>query len=538
MGQNVVIDKPTTSRQFVVFTITAGLLIGVAAFWGANKQILGLFHDDGIYAVVAQSLAQGEGYRIISLPSKPAQTKYPFLYSYVLSWLWGVNPSFPQNIAVLKGFNSALLAVIFTLSVALYRRYFPNAKCAAILFGFLVCTNPIVFTYTDYAVSDLAYVALALGALVLVRPRESCPVSMTKVICVAALAGTACLVRLAAVPLAFAGAVFAMLERGWRGAFYFGCAVIAFIAPWCAWVYLSAGETTNPLFAYYSAYDFSGAKSLDRGGWEIVWPIISGNARYFLGSFDLLYLLPLMPWLTPFVAVLTAIGMMVSSRREDRFAWTFLIASAALLLAWPFHPGRYLAPLVPLLVVFFFRGMVIAELWIKTMHNLVAKIAWAPLVLVLALECVWLSSYFLMRDEQSTRGLFGRRVPYSWAGFEESFEWIRRNTRHDSRLATAYDPMYFLYTGRQAIRPTLHRPATYFYPYGRAVPDVGSVAEIKGALEQLGIDYLVIDPLDGYAEGEATVRLLEELISAYGAGATQVFTSSDGKHRIYSLSNK
>ena len=52
-----------------------GLLIAVAAFAAINPRILGLFHDDGIYAVAAKALADGDGYRIISLPGDPAQTK-------------------------------------------------------------------------------------------------------------------------------------------------------------------------------------------------------------------------------------------------------------------------------------------------------------------------------------------------------------------------------------------------------------------------------------------------------------------------------
>jgi len=50
-----------------------GLLIAVAAFAAINPRILGLFHDDGIYAVAAKALADGDGYRIISLPGDPAR---------------------------------------------------------------------------------------------------------------------------------------------------------------------------------------------------------------------------------------------------------------------------------------------------------------------------------------------------------------------------------------------------------------------------------------------------------------------------------
>ena len=141
-------------------------------------------------------------------------------------------------------------------------------------------------------------------------------------------------------------------------------------------------------------------------------------------------------------------------------------------------------------------------------------------------------------DDQTTRAVYGSRVPYGWHGFEESFGWIRQNTRSDSVLGTAYDPMYFLYTGRQAIRPALHRPATYFYPYGAANPDVGSVEEIKAQMEKLRVQYLIIDPMDGYAEGKATLRLFGQIVASYGAKARLVFRSTDGKHRIYALESK
>ena len=102
-------------------------------------------------------------------------------------------------------------------------------------------------------------------------------------------------------------------------------------------------------------------------------------------------------------------------------------------------------------------------------------------------------------------------------------------------LATAYDPMYYLYTRRQAIRPALHRPATYFYPYGEAKPDVGTADEVKPQLEKLKVRYLILDPLDGFAEGKATIKLFENLVTAYGDRAKNVFTSTDGKHKIYAL---
>jgi 4-amino-4-deoxy-L-arabinose transferase-like glycosyltransferase len=530
------------SSSFVICAVVVAFFIAGAAFWGANRQSLGLFHDDGIYTVVAKSLSQGQGYRIISLPEAPPQTKYPFLYSYVLSWIWTLSPSFPQNIIVLKALNIAILVAIFFASVIFYRRYDPAAAFASLIFAILVCTNPIIFTFTDYAISDLLFVFLALVALTICAGDSENGARGRRLLVLAVVTGLACLTRLASVPLVLAGAFHSFVRRGWRGALFFIAIVALFVAPWLLWIAYGQHPPANSLFAYYSAYDFSGAENSSMGAWfERHWTVVASNARYLVETLDLLYLLPLLPGLGVFVIALTFIGIFTSLRSDQLVNWSFFLASGALLLIWPFHPGRYVAPVVPILILFLFRGANGVEHWCgskteeRPLVGLLGKLAWLPLVLIFILNGVWLSSFLLVHDDRTTRGLYGSHVPYGWQGFEESFAWIREHAPADARLATAYDPMYYLYTGRQAIRPALHRPATYFYPYGIAKPDVGSVQEVMPELRKLRIDYLIIDPLDGYAEGKATLRLFDGLVAAYGDQARNVFTSTDGKHKIYAL---
>jgi hypothetical protein len=532
-----------TTRTFAIAVVAIALLLGGAALWGVNEDVLGLFHDDGIYTVVAKSLYQGDGYRIISVPSAPPQTKYPFLYAYLLSWIWAIAPAFPQNVGVLKTLNVAILVAIFFIGVVYYQRSFPGSSIGAIVFAVVICTNPIVFTFTDYVVSDLLYVLLALGALTICSGYiRAFSRARQLTLLLAVISGLACLTRLAAVPLAFAASVQAFMSCRWKGLAYVIAGVFLFIAPWLIWVSLWQHHAPDSLLGYYSAYDLSSTKLAEHGTWFVRQRIvILSNARYLLDSFDFLYLLPLLPGLGFLVAPLTAAGMIASARREDAFNWCFFLSSVGILLIWPFQPTRYVAPLVPLLVMFLFRGMQVVQRWIESIRRefilkgLLAKIAWFPALLILLLNAVWLSGYLLIGDERSTRGVYGSRLSYGWRGFEETFAWIRNNTQADALLATAYDPMYYLYTGRQAIRPALHRSASYFYPYGQASPDVGSIEEIKPQLEKLGVKYLLIDPLDGFAEGKATIKLLGELVSSYGARARNVFTSSDGKHRIYVL---
>ncbi len=138
-------EKSSSKFGFFLWAILLGLLVGVASVWSSNKDVLGLFHDDGIYAVVAKSLSDGSGYRIISLPTAPDQTKYPFLYSYILSWLWSLDPKFPDNIGLLKAANAVFLSASFVLSYFFYRRRIEGEESEALLFAALVCINRLCF---------------------------------------------------------------------------------------------------------------------------------------------------------------------------------------------------------------------------------------------------------------------------------------------------------------------------------------------------------------------------------------------------------
>ena len=152
-----------TLRLPVMFV---GLSIGVAAVAAINPHILGLFHDDGVYAVVAKSLADGDAYRIISLPGEPAQTKYPFFYSALLASIWRAAPQFPANIVFLKSLNVAILLAIFFVSVLYYHRSRKgDGVLGPVVFAAIVCTNPLVFSFTDYVLSELLLVLLSVGML-------------------------------------------------------------------------------------------------------------------------------------------------------------------------------------------------------------------------------------------------------------------------------------------------------------------------------------------------------------------------------------
>ena len=534
-------EKSSSEFGFFPWAILLGLLVGIAGVWSSNKEVLGLFHDDGIYAVVAKSLSEGAGYRIISLPTAPDQTKYPFLYSYILSWLWELYPKFPDNIGLLKAANAVFLAASFVLSYFFYRRRVEGEESEGLLFAALVCINPAVFSFTDFTVSDILFLLLSLSALVIFDASEQCA-SQPGVTLLAVVVALACLTRSAAVPLAVAGAVHFAWSKRYRDLIHYVCLLVLLIMPWWMWVGTHSNQTTSALLQYYVSYSseppaFVIMLSDPFGAVEIVW----GNLRYIVEALDLLFQSRMIPGLLLPVGLVLLWGVWRSFSDQAVFFRSYILLYLALVVAWPFHPARYLIPLLPAIYFFLFRGVRAAQVDLgnlmtsetrkRSSHHLV-RVTFA---LVVVLDVGWISNYLFNKDLATTRVWFGKRLPASWQGFSETFEWIRNNTDESTILATVYDPMYYLYTGRRSIQPGLHKPKTYFYPYGHAVPDVGSPDEIRAELKSLGVGFIVIHRLNNDEDQSAHSRLWAELVRSYRTRPEPIFISSDSKHRIYAL---
>jgi hypothetical protein len=536
------VEESRSKFRFLRCALLLGVLIGIAGVWSSNKKILGLFHDDGIYAVVAKSLHDGAGYRIISLPTAPDQTKYPFLYSYILSWLWSLDPKFPDNIGLLKAANAVFLAVIFVLSYLFYRRRIRKEESEGLLFAALVCINPVVFSFTDFAVSDILFLLIVLFALVIFDASEECTSRPSSDALLAVTVALGCLTRSAAVPLAVGGAVHFAWTKRYRALMHYVCVVFVSVTPWWLWVRSHSKQTASSLLEYYVSYSseppaFVIMWSDPFGAVEIVW----GNLRYIMETLDLIFQSKIIPGLLLPVGLMLLLGVWRSFNDQSVFFRSYVLLYLVLVVAWPFHPERYLIPLVPGIYFFLFRGVQAAEVHLsslmtsKARKKILSHLVRVTFAVIVVLQFGWISHYLFNKDETTTRVWFGKRLPASWRGFSETFEWIRNNTDESTILATNYDPMYYLYTGRRAIQPSLHKPKTYFYPYGQAVPDVGSPDEIRAELTLLGVRFVVMHRLAGSEERDTPYRWLNKLIRSYRNRPELVFISSDSKHRIYAL---
>jgi 4-amino-4-deoxy-L-arabinose transferase-like glycosyltransferase len=523
-----------------IWRVTARSLfwIGVGALplLVINRQTIGLFHDDGLYAIAAKALATGRGYRSLSLPGEPFQTKYPPLYPWLLSLVWRLAPEFPQNIFWLKALNCVFTAITAyatfrAATLLLVKRHM------ALLAALFTATSTGVLGFADYTLSDAPFLSLVACALWLapIRGQRS---DRRQELAVMGLVGAAILTRSVGVCLGAGVAFDRARQRRWRAALLHFAITLVTYAGWRVWTGLHWDPRAGKLLDYYQSYERSAFLYLASDP-NLAWRIVAGNVRYAMNSLFLV-LGPLWPAVWFLCVPLALLGSYRLRRDGAWFPLVFMGSYLAVVLAHPFVPHRYLIPIIPVLVVAILAGCRMGgELCRVAFGPRLASLTHVALAAlsagVLLLGSVLWVSWHIKPGERHVRGWYGIDLGYRFEGFQETFEWVRRNTSPQARLGTMFDPMYFLYTGRHAVRPWFHQPETYFYPYLATKPFVGDPHEVANELRALGVDYLLLDPPAGYAEGEAAMRMLQSVLELPDVRYELLFRSSDGKHAVYKL---
>ena len=93
------------------------------------------------------------------------------------------------------------------------------------------------------------------------------------------------------------------------------------------------------------------------GAIDIVW----GNLRYIVEALDLIFQSRIIPGLLLPVGLLLLLGLWRSFNDQSVFFRSYVVLYLALVVALPFHPERYLIPLIPAIYFFLFRGVQAAE---------------------------------------------------------------------------------------------------------------------------------------------------------------------------------
>ncbi|MEO7856760.1 MAG: hypothetical protein ABIU76_07085, partial [Gemmatimonadaceae bacterium] len=114
-------DAVVRVRTRALLIVMVAVVPMLVAWWASVPYVVGVWHDDGVYALLGRAIATGEGFHYTHLPGAPAATHYPPAYPLMLAAVWRLAPSFPDNISAFLVLN-ALLASVAALGAYRFTR--------------------------------------------------------------------------------------------------------------------------------------------------------------------------------------------------------------------------------------------------------------------------------------------------------------------------------------------------------------------------------------------------------------------------------
>jgi hypothetical protein len=296
--------------------------------------------------------------------------------------------------------------------------------------------------------------------------------------------------------------------------------------PWLAWS-IGSGSASDPVLVYYSDYFAWALPTLWMTGRTVL-----VNARLMADALTDFGFVPLSvlfgAWAGAGLLLVCAWGVAVEVRQRRLLGYV-LVSYLALVLVWPWPPGRFLVPIAHALITLTLR-----PLWSARHHAIRACLAAVVGLLVLVnARLLWQHHRLTSEDQFPYVALptTGDRV--SWADYVELFDWLRANTAESSVLASGMDSMLYLYTGRRAYRPFTGNAAAALYL--GLEPDVGTPDDLWAALQAGGAQYIVEIPMPWFMEDAGFRAVVGVVKRKYAGQVLERYVGNDKRFRVLEL---
>jgi len=544
-----------------LWTLSAILALSVVLYLlTMNPSRFGTYHDDGIYVTTAKAIATGQGYRIVSLPFEPSETKYPPLYPFLLSVIWRLNSSFPQNLIPMIWLSIAATTGFLALS---WRYLIINGYASASqssIVVFLAAVNTWTIVFSTSVITEMLYAMLSVAGLYLAEKLVRRTAGWFASVSAGLVCGLAFLTRTSGVTLVLAVAVYLMIRRAWKPALVSFSVALVFVICWTMWVSFNRTTIQGVNVAFYTNYfkdvreiigsleTLNSASELSvlltivgknfLGLTLVSIPLVcSGiNNLWKQGSHGVIVMMCLFFVIVIFMLIVTNIIRRISEGL--RLLYLYLIFYLALHLATPYTTyDRYLIPLLPFLLVFLIAELSRLFAGVRSQlksRNGLGDLVGGPIVGLAALATICVMSFAYLKGIQLQMGSSART---SAAAQEETqlTQWIISNTELSDTLICYRDPVYYLRTGRKAARsvPTALIDGALFQHQPPTVEEEKML--IRSIISENNGRYLIVSLEDFDHLPESYRSAFTELTSQEPARFIPVFESASGRSTIYRI---
>ncbi|MDX2270014.1 MAG: hypothetical protein NW208_18065 [Bryobacter sp.] len=499
---------------------------------------VGCIHDDGLYLVTAKSLAQGDGYKIQSLPNEMPQTKYPILYPLLLVPFWTISKELLTVNFLAKLFSFLCAMVWFWLAFGCLRNDMGLGKYSTISM-LLIMACPVSIGLATSTLPDMLFSALSLGSALLVsRGFASGQAPSQKQIALAAgLASAAFLLRTIGVALIVATILWLLLHN-WRRLWFYCLVLLLICGPWLLWQ--ASNAAPNDVWElYYSKNSYAKGHALAGYTVSEIIRVCSMNLLFMLPSWvpNMMAVGAVPAVLVGFVGMLfTFWGIWILRKSAVALLGIWAVLYLGILFVWVWPPVRYFWAIVP--ITFGFAAIGAKGL----LQNASRSFGWKhrgryAFAAAFCLLCcgLWADVHFAYLTYQQGTPTGSSKPGESWQAYQEMAHWIRENTPKEAVLGANLDPLLYLLTERKGIRTFRQSPYHMFYAEAKPEQALGSVAELRTQLKKHKVTFVVVTPMHGFREGAFFPDLWSEFSKQHKSAVRLRYQYAEPEYAIYEV---
>ena len=501
-------------------------------------EVCGLYHDDAIYTLTAKAIAQGDGYRLINLPGAPYQTKYPIIFPAILSIIWKIWPSFPDNLLAMQWlsllFGGAFVGLTYLYLVA----WGYASRQVAFLASALTATSPMFLDFCTKIMSEMPFAFFLIVSLFaleryLISPtnRRLVQVGLGMLLTMPYLTRS---IGLVIIPAALAVIFFKKKPYFWVA---LGAVIAA--APWAIWALQGFNSYEFSALRYYTDYLSWWQNST---GIDIQIKITLINlllaCLYIVMSgmfvFSTIIGLVHYSWIAFIFLGLLSLALLIREIRYRPVLPVILISYILLFLIWPWPPNRFLIVVLPFLFTFLLKPF--AKLFLRIPEpGRQRRIGVMCVCLLISVNLLGVHDTFKGKQEALYKVTPDPETWLQWSSYQEILGWIRNNTKLSEIIISERNPLLYIYTGRRGIRPDTVQPMALFY--GEKMSKEG-IMKLTKIIKTYQPGFWVSTPIPNKRIIKYEEEFLDEVKKQYPDLLRTVFTASgDSRFVIYQINN-
>lgn len=468
-------QKPT--RKAVIISGAGALLVFLTIYLLRMDRVIGLYMDDAWYVLLAKSLATGQGYTLINSPSPGIlPSLYPPAYPFLLSLVFLLKPQFPENVWMLKSVSLvAMLGVGITSYLYFYRiRKQSHYLALGIALAAVLCPE-FVFLMTANVLSEGVYTLGSLLTIILIERGVHQARSAhfwRYAVAGGVLASFTFLTRSIALGLVVAVFCYLLGKRLPRIVLLFTFVVALCVGSWKAYAYVHAptpaqlAEQNGYISQNYNTQFWQRKASIISSGWitaaDLPGRVVQNLKKTTGRAVEIAVWGIFRQWdvesdsVSLFSFILSALiltGFICTVREQVTLVEIYLPITLLIILLWPWDPVRFVVPLTPFMIFYFFVGLrhitALLRRWTPTLNQWNWRISVSAAVWVIVVMNILGNTLYIgmLYGFSSMRSGWTETFEES----EKTLEWVRQNVPQDVVIASDNPAMIHLFTGHRTI---------------------------------------------------------------------------------------